>query len=95
MSEPSEQDRGNSREAVPERGSPPAEAATARGGKTRRAKRPARTIRMGRIRAAIWRNQTDNGILYNTTLERIYKVDDQTGWQSSDSFGPSDLLLVA
>lgn len=57
------------------------------------AQRPVHEIRMGRIKAAIWRNETDNGPRYNVTLARVYKTDD--GWESTDSFGRDDLLLVA
>ena len=94
MSVPSDQDQGNSRKAPRTRGGQPTDETQTQDGKTERPKRPARTFRMGRIRAALWRNETDNGILYNTTFERIYKVDDEQGWKSSDSFGPNDLLLL-
>jgi hypothetical protein len=50
---------------------------------------------MGRIRAAIWANHTDQGILHNTTLERLYKPEGDDQWRSSESFGPNDLLLLA
>jgi hypothetical protein len=90
-----DQDQGNTRRAPRQRRGRQADESAAQDGKPERAKRPARTIRMGRIRAAIWRNQTESGVLYNTTFERIYKVDDERGWQSSESFGPNDLLLLA
>jgi hypothetical protein len=64
-------------------------------GNASRAQRPVRTIRMGRVRAAIWANHTESGVLYNTTFERIYKPDGEEQWKSSDSFGPNDLLLLA
>ena len=95
MTEPDEQDQGNTRTIPHQRRARPTDESQARRGKAERPKRPVRTIRMGRVRAAIWRNQTDNGILYNTTFERIYKVDEEQGWKSSDSFGPNDLLLLA
>ena len=57
------------------------------------AKRPVHEIRLGRIRAAIWENQTQNGSLYKATLSRLYKDEDQ--WKDSDSYGRDDLLLVA
>ena len=57
------------------------------------AKRPVHEIRMGRIRAAIWENETQNGTLYNVTLSRLYRDDDQ--WKDSSSFGRDDLPLVA
>lgn len=57
------------------------------------AKRPVHEIRMGRIRAAIWENETQNGTRYNVTLSRLYRDDDQ--WKDSSSFGRDDLPLVA
>lgn len=56
-------------------------------------KKPVARVRMGLIQAAIWSNDTDKGGLYNVTLERSYKVEDQ--WKSSTSFGRDDLLTLA
>ena len=50
-------------------------------------------IRLGRIRAAIWENDTQNGTRHNVTVSRLYKDEDQ--WKDSASFGRDDLLLVA
>lgn len=57
------------------------------------ATRPVQEIRMGRIRAAIWENETTNGARYNVTISRLYKDGDQ--WKDSASFGRDDLPLVA
>lgn len=54
--------------------------------------RPVHEIRLGRIKAAIWENETDTGVRHNVTFSRIYKDEDQ--WKSSDSFGRDDLLLL-
>ena len=54
--------------------------------------RPVHDIRIGRIRAAIWENDTTNGKRHNVTLSRIYK--DGEDWKDSTSFGRDDLLLV-
>ena len=61
--------------------------------KTKSPARPVNEIRMGRIRAAIWENETDNGTRYNVTVSRLYKEDDK--WKDSHSFGLDDLLVVA
>lgn len=58
------------------------------------ANKPVHEIRMGRIKAAIWENETQNGIRHNVTVQRIYK-DESQEWQSSDSFGRDDLPLLA
>ncbi len=56
------------------------------------AKRPVHEIRMGRIRAAIWENETQNGTRHSVTLSRLYRDGDQ--WKDSSSFGRDDLPLV-
>ena len=55
--------------------------------------RPVHELRMGRIRAAIWANETQNGTRHNVTVSRIYK--DRDDWKDSSSFGRDDLPLVA
>jgi hypothetical protein len=47
---------------------------------------------LGRIKAAIWENDTQNGARHNVTVTRIYKDGDQ--WKDSNSFGRDDLPLV-
>lgn len=54
--------------------------------------RPVHELRMGRIKAAIWENETSNGIRHNVTITRIYKDGEQ--WKDSSSFGRDDLPLV-
>lgn len=54
--------------------------------------RPVHEIRLGRIKAAVWANDTENGVRHSVTLSRIYK--DGNEWKSTDSFGREDLPLV-
>ena len=56
-------------------------------------RKPVHEIRFGRIKAAIWENETPNGARHNVTLSRLYKDGDE--WKSSESFGRDDLPLVA
>ena len=35
--------------------------------------RPVHEIRLGRIKAAIWANETQNGAMFNVTLCRLYR----------------------
>lgn len=70
-------------------GSPKASAAPEEASK----QRPAHEVRLGRIKAAIWANQGDNGTWYNVTLSRNYRDGDE--WKSSTSFGRDELLTVA
>ena len=54
--------------------------------------RPVHEVRLGRIRAAIWKNTTENGSRFNVTVARLYK--DGDNWKDSSSFGREDLPLV-
>ena len=76
-------------------GTAPANGREARGNEPRedRAK-PVHEIRLGRIRAAVWRNDTETGPRYNVQISRLYK-DKQDKWKDSASFGRDDLPLVA
>jgi len=51
---------------------------------------PAHEVRLGQIKATIWRNETQNGVRYNVTFARIYKEGDE--WRSTESFGRDDLF---
>lgn len=55
--------------------------------------RPVHEVRLGRVKAAIWENETQNGLRHNVTVSRLYKDDE--GWKDSSSFGRDDLPLVA
>jgi hypothetical protein len=55
--------------------------------------RPVKEFRLGRIKAAVWENATQNGPRHNVTVSRIYKNGDQ--WKDSGSFGRDDLPLVS
>lgn len=57
--------------------------------------KPVHEVRLGRVKAAIWENETQGGaVRHNVTFQRIYQ-DEQGKWDSSDSFGRDDLLLLA
>ncbi len=55
--------------------------------------KPVHEVRLGHIKAAVWRNETEAGARYNVTFSRLYKDGDQ--WGSTESFGRDDLLLLA
>ena len=55
--------------------------------------KPVDEIRIGRVKAAIWRNGTDEQPRHNVTFERLYKEADQ--WKTTQSFGRNDLLVLA
>lgn len=54
---------------------------------------PVHEVRLGRIKAAVWRSTSRNDLHYNVTFSRIYR--DGETWKTSDSFGCDDLLLLA
>lgn len=54
---------------------------------------PIHTIRMGLVKAAIWRNETKSGLRHHVSISRLFKNGDL--WQESARFGRDDLLLVA
>ena len=54
--------------------------------------RPVHEVRLGRVRAAIWENETENGSRHNVTVSRLYK--DGDNWRDSTSFGRDDLPLL-
>ena len=62
---------------------------------TQNAKRPVHEVRLGRIKAVVWENETKDGIRHNIGLTRIYKDGGANGqWKDSTSFGRDDLPLV-
>lgn len=60
---------------------------------TKETHKPVQEIRMGKIKAAVWANETPQGLRYNVTLSRLYK--DGETWKNSSSFGRDDLLLAS
>jgi hypothetical protein len=56
--------------------------------------RPIHEIRHRQIRAAIWPNPTEKGVMYSVTVSRSYK-DKDGKWHDTQSFRFDDLLTVA
>ena len=54
---------------------------------------PVDEIRIGSIKAAIWRNDGEQGPRFNVTFQRIYRTSEGE-WRSTDSFGRDDLLIL-
>ena len=56
--------------------------------------KPMHEIRLGRIRAAIWANQTSEEVVwFNVTVSRLYRDGDR--WQDTATFRRDDLPIVA
>ncbi len=54
---------------------------------------PVEEIRIGAVKAALWRNDGENGPRFNVTFQRLYRTEDGQ-WHSTASFGRDDLLVL-
>ena len=54
---------------------------------------PVAEIRIGRVKAAIWKNGTEGRTRHNVTFSRLYK--DGERWKTTQSFDRNDLLTLA
>ncbi len=59
---------------------------------TERSSEPVHEIRLGGVRAAIWKTESGGSVRHNVTFERSYRVDDE--WRKSHAFGRDDLLRM-
>lgn len=58
--------------------------------------KPIHEVRLGAIKAAIWKNEIQGGgVRYSTVINRIYRDEKEKEWKRTDSFGREDLLIVA
>jgi hypothetical protein len=55
---------------------------------------PVKTLRIGRIKAAIWENNADQRTFYNVSFTRTY-MDEAKKFHDADTFGRDDLLLLS
>ena len=55
--------------------------------------RPVHEIRLGRIKAAIWRNENESSTWFSVSITRIYKT--ESGWETSNTFSRDELPLVS
>ena len=58
-------------------------------------RQPVHEIRLGRVKAAIWANRTEDGVRYAASPARLYKDDERGEWRSTHSYGRDDLLILA
>ena len=59
-----------------------------------RAARPAATFKSGGVEVSVWRNSTENGEMFNTSIRNSYK-DADGSWKETKSFSPTDLAVLA
>lgn len=55
---------------------------------------PVKTLRIGRIKAAIWENSGSERTFYSVTFARTY-MDEEKKFHDATSFGRDDLLLLS
>ena len=55
--------------------------------------KPVHEVRIGMIKAAVWKNENDNGRYYSTSFQKSYK--DGNEWKHTDYFSRDDLLVLA
>lgn len=55
--------------------------------------RPVHEIRYGSVKVVIWKNQTQNGHMFNVTAARLFRDGDK--WKEASSFGQDELLVLA
>ena len=56
--------------------------------------RPVETLRDGAIKAAIWKNESENGVFFNVTFARTYK-DGDGDLNDTDGFSGTQLLRLS
>ena len=56
--------------------------------------KPIHVVRLGFIKASIWKNDILNGVRYNATFCRLDKDGDDK-WSTTDSFGRDDLPVLS
>ena len=56
--------------------------------------KPVAEVRIGRVKATIWLNGTEQQPRHNVTFARLYK-DDAGEWKTTQTFGRNDLLVLA
>lgn len=57
--------------------------------------RPTKEIKLGSVRAAIWRNELESGrVRHSVTFSRLYKDKEEGAWRDATSFGSGELPLL-
>lgn len=55
--------------------------------------KPVGEFKVGRVRAAVWANESESGPWHSVTFSRLYK-DKDGNWQDSPNFSRDDLPLL-
>jgi len=62
---------------------------------TGRGARPVATFKQGGVEVSVWRNSSEKGDMYNTTIRNSYKDNESGEWKETASFSPTDLAVLA
>jgi len=57
--------------------------------------RPVATFKQSGVEVTIWKNPTQIGDVYNTTIRNSYKDEKADGWKETANFSPTDLAVLA
>lgn len=55
---------------------------------------PVVSLRLNGLKASVWQNETDNGVMFNTTFVRTYR-DDDGEYHDTNTFGERHLPTLA
>jgi hypothetical protein len=55
--------------------------------------RPVHVVRFGSVRASVWENHTQNGVMHSVTVTRSFKEGDE--WHESTSFAREEIVLAS
>lgn len=55
---------------------------------------PIHSVRFGRVKASIWKNEGEHGTFYSVTIAKTYR-DENGDFQDTDSLNSGDLLNAA
>ena len=56
--------------------------------------KPAATLRDGSLQASIWKNTSENGTFYSTTITRSYQTEDGD-YKNTNSYSGTELLKLS
>ena len=57
--------------------------------------RPVATFKQNGVEVTIWKNPTQIGDVYNTTIRNSYKDEKADEWKETANFSPTDLAVLA
>ena len=55
--------------------------------------KPVAELRIGTVKATVWKNEVSGITRHNVTFSRLYKDGEQ--WKTTQTFGRNDLLVLA